>query len=97
MDSNALHEYLKELHEHLLSQHDARGLVILQKAKDLVRTQTLSDVTEGELMGFLRSIEETEGSGSADEWVSSSALRTHVGLVTRGMIEKEINRRSVRF
>jgi hypothetical protein len=94
MDNNGLYEHLKELHQHLLSHRDGAGLLILQKAINLVETQTISDVSEGELMGFLHTIEETEATG-ADRWVSSSAVRTHVGLVTRGMIEKEINRRVV--
>jgi hypothetical protein len=95
MDNNGLYEHLKELHEHLLARRDMRGVLILKKAIDVVRTLTISDVSEGELMGFLQSIEAMEGSARADDWVSSSAVRTHVGLVTRGMIEKEINRRSV--
>jgi len=94
MEKGGMYELLKELHQHLLSRRDAAGIAILQKALALVQTRTLSDVSEGELMDFLHTIEETEGTG-ADRWVSSSAVRTEVGLVTRGMIEKEINRRVI--
>jgi hypothetical protein len=94
MEKGGMYEFLRELHQHLLARRDAAGIAILQKAMDLVQTRTLSDVSEGELMDFLHTLEETEGTG-ADRWVSSSAVRTDVGLVTRGMIEKEINRRVI--
>ena len=94
MDNGGMYEFLKQLHQHLTSRRDATGIAILEKAMDLVQTRTLSDVSEGELMDFLHTIEKTEGTG-ADRWVSSSAVRTDVGLVTRGMIENEISRRVV--
>ena len=95
MDKNAFYQRLKKLNEYLRSCRDERGLLLLNEAMETLHSRTLSDVSEGELMGFLRSIEEMECTTSHDEWVSANALRTDVGLVTRGMIEKEINRRSV--
>lgn len=98
MDTNYdVRIYLKDLKQHLLARQDSRGLLLLNKVLENLRESTLSDVSEVELMDFLHSIEEMEGAAPADEWVSSSAVRTHVGLVTRGMIEKEINRRSLQF
>jgi len=94
MNHKLLCQHLKELHEHLLSRQDPRGLLILKKAMDLVRENSLADVSEGELMDFLHRIEEMETAVSEGDWVSSSAVQTHVGIVTRGMIEKEISRRS---
>jgi|SRR5215469_9001843 len=97
MDNNNLEKHLGELNEHLLARQDTRGLLLLKKALDTIRKRSLAEVTEVELMDFLHSIEEMEGAAPAHEWVSSSAVRTPVGLVTRGMIEKEISRRSVEF
>jgi hypothetical protein len=94
MNKEAFNDRLNELKEHLLARSDERGLSLLNKALDSLRPRGLSDVSEEELMGFLRSIEHVEGSDSTQEWVSISAVRTDVGLVTRGMIESEINRRS---
>jgi hypothetical protein len=94
MNKEVFDARLKELKEHLVSQGDERGLSLLNKALDMLHPRGLSDVTEEELMGFLTSIEHVEGSDSTQEWVSISAVRTDVGLVTRGMIESEINRRS---
>jgi len=94
MNHKLLCQHLKELHEHLLARQDSRGLLILKKAMDLIRENSLADVSEGELMDFLHRIEEMETAVSEGHWVSSSAVQTHVGIVTRGMIEKEISRRS---
>lgn len=97
MDNNNLEKHLRELNEHLLARQDTRGLLLLKKALDTIHGRSLAEVSEVELMGFLHSIEEMEGAAPAQEWVSSSAVRTQVGLVTRGMIEKEISRRSLGF
>jgi len=94
MSHKLLYQHLKELHEHLVARQDPRGLLILKKAMDLFHENSLAEVSEVELMGFLRSIEEIENAVSEGDWVSSCALQTHVGIITRGMIEKEIGRRS---
>ena len=94
MSHKLLYQYLKELHEHLLAKQDSRGLLLLKKTMDMLRENSLADVSEGELMDFLHSIEQMENEVSEGDWVSTSAVRTHVGMVTRGMIEKEISRRS---
>ena len=94
MNDKLLYQHLKELHEHLLARQDPDGLLILKKAMDLVRQNSLEDVSESELMDLLSSIEQMETAVSDGGWVSSRAVQTHVGIVTRGMIEKEISRRS---
>jgi hypothetical protein len=94
MNKNAFHERLKELKEHLLSRQDDRGLCLLNEALDMLHPRALADVTAEELMGFLHSIEQIESPAGPREWVSTSAVRTDVGFVTRDMIETEINRRS---
>ncbi len=88
----AFHQHLKDLRAHLLSREDAYGLSMLDRALDMIRPRTLADVSHEELMGFLDSIEEIDHANVTPEWVSSSAIRTDVGLVTRGMIQSEINR-----
>ena len=94
MDNDALYQHLKELHQHLISRQDSIGVAILKRAIDLVQIRTLSDVSESELVDFLKAIEETEPA-TTDPWVSSSALQTPFGMVTRRVIEKEIDRRVV--
>ena len=92
MDDHAVYQQMKDLREHLTSRGDDTGLRILRKAMDLIEVQTLADVSEDKLIDFLNTTQETED-GTTDPWVSSSAVRTNVGFVTRRLIEKEINRR----
>jgi len=95
MDKSSLYQQLKELDAHLASRRDEKGRSILRAATDMLQSRTLSDVSENELMEYLGHIEQMEGSLSPGEWVSTNAVRTDVGIVTRGMIEKEINRRAI--
>jgi len=95
MDNSSLYKQLKELDAYLASRRDEKGRSLLGKAMDMVHSRTLSDVSEQELMEILRNIEEMEGPANPGEWVSTNAVCTDVGMVTRGMIEKEINRRAV--
>jgi hypothetical protein len=97
MENNDLQRHLKELREHLLDRQDAQGLLLIKKALDTIGGRSLEDVSEAELMCLLHSIEQMEGDAPADGWVSSSAVRTDVGVVTRRMIESEISRRSLQF
>jgi hypothetical protein len=94
MDKKAFYQNLKELQEYLVARQDEQGISLLSKALDTLSPRGLADVSEEELMGFLHSIEEVEGADGAQEWVSTSAVRTDIGLITRSMIETEISRRS---